>query len=240
MKIIETKLYEPIPNKPGYVREIGQRKASDVFNELKERLLEADLLPDEYFLMASEMSKGKDIFPDFVDLCCYANWGTSEGIYLDICLILQEEGKIIRKSFATGKTLEGNSEAFDRMQYTAGYITKLFFGDHGMSPRYRLLKTKEKPTQRDVLNRVEHEYRDYLKTLLIHKRASAVEHGMEIGLKSMILSALPNCHLTDEKIGELMVSENALNLLTNVCSCIDQAILYDIKDCISSCDTFVA
>ncbi len=56
----------------------------------------------------------------------------------------------------------------------------------------------------------------------------------------IVKSEIPLTRTAVKKIRELMASENALNLLTDVCSCLDKAILYDIRDCISSCDTFAA
>ena len=38
MKTIETEIWEPAPEKPGHVRYVGQRKAVDVFAELKREL----------------------------------------------------------------------------------------------------------------------------------------------------------------------------------------------------------
>ncbi len=232
--MIETRIYEDVPNKPGYVRAVGLRKAHEVFQELETTLKEAALLPDEYFSLSYHF-KDKDIpFPDWQDIYCYASWGNSEGIYLDVCIVTEEGNRIC---FATGKTLAEDSASFDRMQYIAGYIYKLFQGDRQTSPRYRMTPAKAVPSMDHLLRRVEAEYLEYLRTHLLHKQESVWDHGMDIGLRSMVLSALPQCQLSDEKIQELMASENALDMLTELCSCIDKAIEYDVKDMIASCAT---
>ena len=53
METIDMKIYEPVPGKKGLVREIGFRKAKDVFHELEERLRQLGLYPDEYFVLNS-------------------------------------------------------------------------------------------------------------------------------------------------------------------------------------------
>ena len=60
--------------------------------------------------------------PKNARVVAYANWGSSEGIYVDVDLIGDDE--VLH--FATGKTLSASSEAFDRMQYIAGVIYKMF------------------------------------------------------------------------------------------------------------------
>ncbi len=238
MEIIETKIYEPVPDKPHFVREVGRRKAIDVFKELEERLRQLGLYPDEYFLLATEFEDENALFPEAIDICCFAQWGNSEGIYLEVNLVTAVDGKCVRKNFATGKTLADDSNAFDRMQYTAGYIYKLFCGTHNVSPRFILVRKNEKPTRELLFARVELEYREYLKQILVHKQARISDNGMDIGLRSMIISELPKCLLPEDKIQELMSSDNALDLLTKICQPVLEPNSFEINDMISSCRTF--
>ena len=115
METIDMKIYEPVPGKKGLVREIGFRKAKDVFHELEERLRQLGLYPDEYFVLNSPYDDKGALFPEIVTMNCYANWGGSEGIYLEVDLIAVEDGKLVRRNFATGKSLAEDGESFDRL-----------------------------------------------------------------------------------------------------------------------------
>ena len=118
METIDMKIYEPVPGKKGLVREVGPRKAKDVFHELEERLRQLGLYPDEYFVLSSPYDDKGALFPETVTMHCYANWGDSEGIYLDVDLIAVEDGKLVRRNFATGKSLAEDGDSFDRLQYS--------------------------------------------------------------------------------------------------------------------------
>ena len=50
MSVIETQIWEAVPDKKGYVRYVGQRKLVEVFNELEAYLKKEDIYPEEYFL----------------------------------------------------------------------------------------------------------------------------------------------------------------------------------------------
>lgn len=83
MKEIETRIWEPVPEKPGMVRIVSRRKALDVFHDLEEALREADLYPDDYLLIGSEFDNENAEMPEMSDLICYAQWGNNEGICVD-------------------------------------------------------------------------------------------------------------------------------------------------------------
>lgn len=121
LKQIELEIWEPNPEKPAYLRFVGCRKAKDVFDELYAELKRLDLVPDEYFSMFFRIEE-TTLVPRDSRVVAYANWGGSEGIYLDVDLVGKEE----TLHLATGKTLSESSEAFDRMQYIAGVIYKMF------------------------------------------------------------------------------------------------------------------
>ena len=238
METIDMKIYEPVPGKKGLVREVGFRKAKDVFHELEERLRQLGLYPDEYFVLNSPYDDKGALFPEIVTMNCYANWGGSEGIYLEVDLIAVEDGKLVRRNFATGKSLAEDGDSFDRLQYTAGVIYKLFYGERFMPTRYFLLPQDEKQNMNVLQSRVEREFRDFVKKLLVHNNERGEEFGMAIGLRAMILAELPQCTVPPDKLKELMDSENALELLTKICEPVCEPNKFEINDLISSCDSF--
>lgn len=145
LKQIELEIWEPNPEKRGLLRFVGCRKAKDVFDELYAELKRLDLVPDEYFLMFFKIEKDT-LVPKDSRVVAHANWGGSEGIYLDVDLV----GKNEILHLATGKTLSESSEAFDRMQYIAGVIYKMF-----TSPSYsasEITLKSEKTTTEEKLN----------------------------------------------------------------------------------------
>ena len=128
MKPIELEIWEPNPEDPRYLRYVGQPLAEEVFKELEQRLKDAGFLPDEYFLMDMEWEHGREITKG-ADIFCATDYGSSEGIYVDVYLKWHEDGKPITRSFATGKTLGETGYDLDRMFLTASAITKAFHGE---------------------------------------------------------------------------------------------------------------
>ena len=144
-----------------------------------------------------------------------------------------------RKHFATGKTLAEDSAAYDRMQYIAGYIYKLFAGSNQTPARYILVRNSEKDRQA-LLAKIHEEYRNYLLRNLVHKQCELSEVAQGIGLRSMIVHELPKCSLPEDKLEELIQSDNALDLLTKICEPVLEPDSFEINDMISSCDSFAA
>ena len=194
MKEIETRIWEPVPEKPSMARIVSRRKALDVFHDLEEALREADLYPDDYLLIGSEFDNENAEMPEMSDLICYAQWGNNEGIYLEVIIVTLDKEKncYVRKSFATGKTLAEDSASYDRMQYIAGYIYKLFFGSHQQSPRYLLIRN-EKADRETLMSKIHEEYREYLMTNFVHRNEDYDAIAEEVGLRSLIVHELPKC-----------------------------------------------
>ena len=92
MKIIELEQREPFPGDPRRMQYAGQRVAQEVFEELKHRLEGMGYLPDEYFLMDREWENGRKI-PKDADIFCAADYGGSEGSYLDVYLKSNEDSR---------------------------------------------------------------------------------------------------------------------------------------------------
>ncbi len=117
------------PDEKNRVRRIDMRTCRDVFEELKQRLENAGLLPDEYFDMSNSIGEDTKI-PDFLEARCFVNFGNSEGIYLDIELTYYDENKNgARMLFATGKTLGDTTADFYQMSLAAGECSMLLNGN---------------------------------------------------------------------------------------------------------------
>ena len=160
MKRIETVVWEPVPDKPNYVTKKGARKVREVFSELKAALESVGLLPDEYFILDSDFADENMDCPEFCDVICYAQWGSNEGIYLemDVVYLNEQDTTYVRKNFATGKTLAEDGRSYDRMQYIAGYIYKLFMGDRITPLRYMIVGKQELPLREQLHQRLLMEY----------------------------------------------------------------------------------
>ena len=142
MQIIELEKYQPSLDDPHRLEYAGQRTGREVFAELKQRLENAGLLPDEYFLIGREWEHGEDI-PKGADLFVTTDYGGSEGCYLDIYLKWYEDNKPVTKNFATGKTLGETGADLDRMFLISSAITKAFHGDRGQYDRYQTLHPEQ-------------------------------------------------------------------------------------------------
>lgn len=130
IKQMETDIWEP-GEKPGYLHYVGQRKSEDVFQDLKDFLIQHEMLPDEYFLPNACAEKGS-LFPKDAQIIAYADYGASEGVYLDIDLVT-EKGL---EHFASGKTLSEGKDALDHMYLICSAIMQSFYGDPNVHARY--------------------------------------------------------------------------------------------------------
>jgi len=196
MGTIDLNIWEPIKDKQGYVQIVDQPTAQEVFAELKQRLGSIGYLPDEYFLLNSDWKNGAKI-PAGADIFCTADYGDSEGIYLDIYLKWHEQNNMHTKSFITGKTLDDTPDALDRMHLISSAVIKAFHGDESVHARYIRLGENNSPTGTVVhLNPKEHrllvnsfvEYRNSLKEdftateqLLRRATGSITEFVNEVG-----------------------------------------------------------
>ncbi len=123
LKTIEIDKYEPIPDKPGRCRAVGQASKQEIFDQLKDHLEYVGMLPDEYFIISTQPS---EIIPEnWRDFTCNVSYGGSEGIYLDISLNTASGSQ----SFITGKTLSEDVESFLNMSRVAAECNLMLNGN---------------------------------------------------------------------------------------------------------------
>lgn len=115
----------------GRVKHAGMLKMGEVFEMLKEHLLSKNMLPDEYFLIDQDDWHKDQELPEYDYAICIPNFGGSEGIYLDISLVYEDEQRQRQHMrFATGKTLEEGADAFLKMARIAAECSLMLNG-HG-------------------------------------------------------------------------------------------------------------
>ena len=104
------------PDENHRVKHIGMADAKKTFDKLKTHLEMKGLLPDEYFSFSGKYEGLTGELPEFEEALCIPNFGSSEGIYLDISLACRDsDGKRYFQSFATGKTLGETADDYFRM-----------------------------------------------------------------------------------------------------------------------------
>lgn len=117
-------------SRPGLVRQVGMQTAQEVFDELKSHLEEVGLMPDEYFLSGSHWWNGKNPeLPEYSQAVCNTNWGSNEGIYIDIDLQYLDDNHDVKTfHLATGKTLGSSGDDFLRMSRIAAECSMMLNG----------------------------------------------------------------------------------------------------------------
>jgi hypothetical protein len=112
-----------------------------LYAALKQYLEDTGFLPDEYFLLGIKWQDGRRI-PRDAWIIINVDYGSNEGIYLDIVLYWNEEkeGKTTRcsENFITGKTLGESHSDLDRMHLIAAAVRKAFHTD-GVHARYIMI-----------------------------------------------------------------------------------------------------
>lgn len=242
MKTIVTKIRVPAPKREGHFQ-YQPRKAKEVFDELQTVLRDADLLPDDYFSLARDFVYGpykEADFPEISDLKCSASYGSNEGICLDVVIVTYQKEKKQYESipFVYGKTLGESEQDYDRMQFIAGYIYRLFM-DNGVHARYIIVPSGEpKKDHAALLMRINDEFTELMKQKLYAGRYEPQKFAEELALKAMIFMVLTRCELPAEKIAELLAMEKILEGLQKLCEDIMPANQFEIEDILASCRSF--
>lgn len=111
---IEIERWVPNPERPGYLKYAGNRTKREVFTELKDRLEQDGLSPDEYFLISGDLSivdNGKEPFPEgYRWIACYPVTGRSEGHYIHVDVMVSHERH--RDPFSLPETYEERNLVF--------------------------------------------------------------------------------------------------------------------------------
>ena len=144
MSKISLNIYGPVEGQPGHSHIIGQPTAQEVFAQLEQHLNSIGYLPDDYFILDRDWQDGAKI-PAGADIFCTADYGGSEGVYLNVALRWHDDaGNPYSKHFITGKTLDDTSSALDRMHLAASAIIDAVHG--GGHARYIKLGQRAEPT----------------------------------------------------------------------------------------------
>ena len=157
MPIIETEIWKKNPDRPGTLIFDSQRKAQDVFDDLKAHLETDGRLPDEYFLFSANRNWGDGaLFPKDAEIICGVDYGSSEGVYLDVSVKYEKEvpeyneaakavervQRTVTERFATGKTLGESIDDLDKMHLAASSVTAAFYGGkREIEERYAKIET---------------------------------------------------------------------------------------------------
>ena len=78
------------PDENHRVKHIGMADAKETFDKLKTHLEAHGLLPDEYFSFSGKYEGLTGELPEFEEALCIPNFGSSEGINLDISLACRD------------------------------------------------------------------------------------------------------------------------------------------------------
>jgi hypothetical protein len=159
MPIIEQEIWKPSSDNPGMITFDKQRMAQDIFNELEAHLKADGRMPDEYFLLTSRGNRQDGaLFPRDANVISSVNFGSNEGIYIDISLRYEKDvqelsratGKMetrrrmVTEPFAMGKTLGDSIEDLDRMNLVAASVTAAFYGNsREVRERYAQIESGE-------------------------------------------------------------------------------------------------
>lgn len=125
--MIETEIWVPNPEKPGYLMLERKKTIDEVYEELVEILKEQGVYDElDYFNNSMRwQKKSKMDFPKYRWISCYAVEGGSEGHYIHVDVIWEELGSEHWNSeiLFTGKTFCG----IDHALKVANICTKAFY-----------------------------------------------------------------------------------------------------------------
>lgn len=102
--------------------------AGECFKRLKNHLEETGLMPDEYFSLSWNIYEHMEL-PEYKRAVCSANWGGSEGIYLDVSLEYIEDSELKSMRMMVGKTLGTSGEDYMIMSRVAAECSLMLNGE---------------------------------------------------------------------------------------------------------------
>lgn len=124
MRGIDWQIYEKI-NDGIHVKLVGTKTYRQIFEELMAHLEAVGFVPDEYFQLSPHINDPDAQIPINTDVFfAAADWGNSEGIYVDIGFSVGNENR----PFATGKTLAEDTESYIKMSRIAAECQLMLSG----------------------------------------------------------------------------------------------------------------
>lgn len=124
--VIETEIYEPNPEKPGFLKEVRKKTFGEVYKEACQFLKERDIWDNlDYFHLSrdySDKNYENKPFPTWRWIVCYAVVGGSEGHYIHVDIFKSEGGT---EQLFLGKTFLG----MDYALYVSNMLTKVFWDE---------------------------------------------------------------------------------------------------------------
>lgn len=146
IKTLEVDKYVP-SEKPGMMKHVGMVSPQEAFDVLAAHLKKEGLMPDEYFQANYWAWKDIKELPNYRKAACSVNWGGSEGIYLDIELLYEDEKHVIQRlPFATGKTLGESGDDYLKMSRIGAECSMMLNGRGDIVRFYEDEKKIENPT----------------------------------------------------------------------------------------------
>lgn len=200
---------------------ISGKTIGEVFKELEELLKGNNLLPSEYFDLGIDIVDGipktiseKEPFPEDYLVKSYCTWGGNEGIYLDIQIeAYNKETKTSRIiPFAVGKTLDESSEAYDRMNYIAGFCYKALTS-FGFSVNNCFLKDFSMINLERKLNA---EFKNFLKEKLLFEQSAPSRYADVLAQMSIVLGLVSRrayFGLSDKELARAYSAKNTFREL---------------------------
>ena len=242
MPIIQTEIWKDNQDRPGTVIFDSQRTAQDIFSELEAHLAEIGRMPDEYFLLWVDWKDGK-LFPKDATLSCVVNYGSSEGIYLDISIAYEKDvyeysrktGELgwhkrqVIERFATGKTLGESNGDLDRMNLTASSVTAAFYGyENGVHARYAIVERGETQTDfafdvaphnekyAELVARLNKNIDDYHDLLMGLGRRDIIDMAGKIAAMSDTRDYMHRHDYTESELDYFLQFKNPLELVADI------------------------
>lgn len=118
---IETEVWTEHNIKPGYLQKVRNKTIKEVYEEVKQFLIEQNIYDDlDYFLIS--VYRENEEFPEWRWMACYAVTGDSEGHYVHVD-VLPFDGPPVH--VFTAKTFLGINHALK----VSNLLTKVFYNE---------------------------------------------------------------------------------------------------------------
>ena len=128
IKKIETEVWEPHPEKKGWMRKTRNKTVKEVYDEII-KLLKKHKMYDKFstfFInsIASNPIKPEESFPEWLQIACYTTAGSNEGFFIHVD-VRRTDNPDNSKTYFIGRT----HEEIDFALKASNLLTKAFYGD---------------------------------------------------------------------------------------------------------------